>query len=645
MPIFESIGEWVEDSAERREERQERRQERRESRREAREERRTENEQTSEEAREMASAIYSDHLKARREAAKEAKGQMLDESKVVNGSKPILSVTVKGEAPLDGEDHLNVFWKENVDFLKNDSNFPSGGYVASYGFGNPSISSAEFEGINIGSRRGVVNINDPLGVWPEIVGKISRLSNGIGRGAPNIEVQYGWIGLKNGEDNVQKIWGIVNETNFEMDENGLMKLSMKFIEDSFTYMKSLKFMEMLDMYKTDPSTEGVDNDLRSADQMLKYIINNTSIGEQLAKNRIVLNFGACSQEEDDALKLEDYSVTFGDSFNEKMNALIAKALPPPEKANIEGIDWSYNVIRQRAIKLDNGGNFGENRSSFSANETEVIIEIDYDWEPTPNPSNTEDAHNSREFSNNAEFLGFISWKPDIEMMGSETVYGSRAGGAPSESKVFKKTALSFNIDLSTIKDLFARLGSEISEIITNFDDQDINFTKQNIESEIGKINTDTPAESADFSNFEVRRGVSNGLFGWDWTQRTIESSQDFEDRRTNIQAFTEMQAAASGQATSSDLRSPAAKQVMALIRRNVFKASTSILGDPTLGSIIEPNSGYFVTSIGTESYFSQYFSGLDWLFQRAVHKFSEDGTYKTDLELLGAPNIHNPSGT
>ena len=625
--------------------------------------------------REEAERIWQDHLKERRENTQAALNEIVKERNIDENSRPYLVVALKGIPP--AVDYLYPYYNNNVDFMNVDE-FPQGAYIARYGVGGldgggaetessfgGDIASAEFEGVNIGSRRGNITIVDPIGVWPEIISNLSRFSNGVGRGAPNIEIIYGWTGLRNQGDLVQKTWGIVIETNFEMDDNGLMRLNLKFVESSMETIKGIKFLEFKDMWTTDPSTEGVEDEKMTVNEMIDYFIENTSVGPQLAKNRILMKFGKCADDnEADRLKLEDYSVRYGDSFYSKLNSFIAKARPPKDKRDNEYMDWAYKVVRKKVRKLSSSdipgwgvyntststvdtpaGKFGKGRAQFFADVSEVITEIVYDWEPTPKPGE-DDANTSFEYTNNAEFIGYLNWRPDNE--GEDKYYDWGLGGAydvgSGVDKSRSKTMLDFNLDLSTLKALHGRIGAQLESVLTDFDEKDWEHISEAIEKNVGEINADTPIEDVVFSEDDIER-IDNGawwkatgfrrLFNADADMESIEDYEERKDSYVNLLKTIDT-------AKSNTNESPAVSQLRALINRNVFRATCTILGDPTLGSRIEPMSAYFVSNFMTPSYFSKYFSGKGWLFQKATHKFSEDGSYHTELELLGQPGMMIP---
>lgn len=173
------------------------------------------------------------------------------EQEIIPGTRPFLRVFFKGVKPKN--EYLKQFFDENIEFMNEVvEGAPKGSYVSTMGI---DILSAEFESEMLGNRRGTINIADPLGVWPEIMANISRFTNGRGRGLPSVLIQYGWADVGRGKgDNIKELMAIIRETNFAIDENGVMNLTVHFIEDSVERVKSLKFIKFEDMFATDPAT-------------------------------------------------------------------------------------------------------------------------------------------------------------------------------------------------------------------------------------------------------------------------------------------------------------------------------------------------------------------------------------------------------
>lgn len=308
------------------------------------------------------------------------------------------------------------------------------------------------------------------------------------------------------------------------------------------------------------------------------------------------------------------------------------------------------MVRQRTFKVDYAGttsgekSFGNGEAAFSAKMGDVVTELVYDWEPTPKPKEDDSENSASQFetTNNAVLIGYLNWRPDSE--GDDKVYDWGLGqtfDTPID-KSRSKDVLSISIDLSSLNSLFARIGSQIDEVLTNFDDQDWEYIRENIDEVVGDINVDTPSEDLTISADDLQRNLGKGLhlFGLNLNKRNDESEEDFQARRQTFEEI--LQQSDSINSNPNREESPVVSQIRALINRNVFKAKATIMGDPTFGSAIEPMSAYFISNFMAPTYFASYFSGKGWLFSKATHKFGDDGSYKTDLELLGQPDMFIP---
>ena len=114
-----------------------------------------------------------------------------------------------------------------------------------------------------------------------------------------------------------------------------------------------------------------------------------------------------------------------------------------------------------------------------------------------------------------------------------------------------------------------------------------------------------------------------------------EKDEEFQQRYNTVETLLELDANA--QSSEDSEGNPASSQIKALIKQLSFKANITILGDPGFGTYLEPARGYFISDFSGLGRFSGYLSGLPWIFLKATHKFGNDGTYKTDLELISEP--------
>lgn len=563
--------------------------------------------------------------------------EMQKEMYIIPGSRPFVRVYMKGYPPKS--DYLKEFYDENIGFMNNVvEGAPQGAYFATVG---KDIVSTEFEGETTGVRRGTVNITDPLAVWPEIMANISMFINGRGRGLPSILIQYGWMGLGLGQgDNIKELMAIIRETNFSIDENGVMNLTLHFVEDSIDRVRSLRFARFEDMYSTDPSTaeeagavgatrsssnrymsggiaggippgigetesSGEPNfDVSTVDGLINHMTEHTSIKEQLERYHIFINF----EETDDSVNvdLKDYTVRIGDSYISKVNKLISDAKKPD--GDYTKWDYRYHIKRKKIEPSDS------DKSNFETY-------IKYGWTATPRPDNDEDKEvKAKTMFDNSQHIGYLIWRVDPE---SETdSKNPKANVDSSLGGKYNKIALSVDIDLKMFDHLHALLNDEVSETVSKFDDKPWEFFSEDI-----KEHFDGGGREGDvMTDLELTRDR------WFEGGRGRERSDEFRDREKLWEELKEQY-----KKLRETEKGGVSSQIQSLISQFAFQAKVVILGDPAFGTTIEPYSAYFISNFETLGEFSSYLSGLPWVFKKATHKIDAEGTYKTELELQTIP--------
>lgn len=548
----------------------------------------------------------------------EHRNDIVKEINITQHSRPFFEVYIKGRRPT--KKVLEFFYNENIDFQNKiypDRRY-QGAYFCKYG---RDLTGIEFEAGAVGARRGTININDPLGVWPEIIGHVSDFSNGLGRGQPNMLIKFGWENLGTTsvfEDKVKEYYSIITETNFELDENGLMKLTINFQEGSINRLRTLKFLSLKDMYMTDPSTndELENNETKTIDELLDYILKNTSIGKQLARNKTILQFEECSDDPRDKLNMKDYSVRFGDSFYDLMNKLISKATPPEDT---EDKDWAYKMKTDR-LERANGNMtfFSGTEYEFEVNEGDIVHLIRYEWvstDKTENDNGADSAGTSLSVSHNAQYLGNIVLKNSFRGEEGSGDVDMTTGFAP-----YDKTALSFNLDMKPFGALYGVLNSQLQDTLKEFDTGDWNTLKEDVESFI------EGERSEDMSDFEATRNTS-------WVPFVGESEEKFEERKKLYDEIKNFSIESNTGEEGFKPNNPVASKLRTWTKQFPLQATVEILGDPVLGSEIEIGSGYFKMFFNTPSYFTDYLNGMEWLITGVKHKIDNDGLFKTELSL------------
>lgn len=560
----------------------------------------------------------------------EIKKHIVREKEITPSTRPWLKVLFKGNPPKKKNRPLSDFYNENADFLNNvrgfkqDSGFPKGAYEALLG---RDIDSAEFDGVTIGARGGQINIADPLGIWTQIIGNVSRHANGIGRDYPNIWIQYGWMSLKNGQkDEIHEVFGIIYETNFGINEDGIMTLTVHFREDYVDYLKGLRFLKLTDMINTDPSSVDNENKYKSPHELLQDLVDPsvTSVGEILKNRNIEVLFDPCLKNFNTKKLLNILDLRIGDKFEDKLDALLARAEPPEGEIDKKKFDYNYEVTDKIVVR----------------DGSSMKVKIRFGWKTIPREDNDEagDSKTAKEIweHENAVYVGALKWKANALADLEENKFSSETG-------VANKTLLSFNLDLKLFNALFALLSSELTESLGKFSDEDWKKIEKDVKRAIKSGATDLKNvqmkwRGKEIPNFEGQPEESGGLFknlinNGGLIDNMIESKGEAYKRNQMWEDFvdTVIEARESGYKDDTD---PVSAKMRALINKNTFKASATIMGDPTFGSFLQPHKGWFVLDVDGLSQFAGYLSGTPWVFAHSKHKFGSDGTYITEIEIM-----------
>lgn len=560
--------------------------------------------------------------------------EMVDEETIVSGSRPFIKLHLKGVPPNDNENVLQKFFDADISFLNGastyeNSDWPRGSYTALLG---RDIVEADFDAETLGTRRGTINITDPLGIWPEIIAKVSAHADRAGRGLPNIEVLFGWMDLNkyNGsEDKIQSVYGIITKTNFSLGENGVMSLTIHFVESAMDMLSNLKFLKFDDMLTVDPDSDESEIEEKLAPHAaINAIINNSSLKNKVKTSETNGDDGqslTLIMDETDAghknkVKMKDYTVRFGDSFYDKLQSIVSKAKPPanisvlgegdPVEVNEDENDYSYQIIRKKTYVPE-------------SEPDKIKSIIRYGWNVVPKEAEETGEQSGDQMFPGAFRIGNLSWKKVPNDMG-----GYRTGTGTARSEV-NKTALSVDIDLRSFTHLHALVQNRMNKYLNKLDDK----SWERIEENLGDIERDP---NADFTPDEVVESMERDS-NWfkDMFRNWGENEEDFEIRREAVVHLSDMQLDADE--SEDEVGTPASSQIRALIRQFSFQMKVTILGDPAFGTYLEPARGYFNSDFSGLGRFAGYFDGLKWLVMKATHKFSNDGTYKTELELRSTP--------
>lgn len=557
--------------------------------------------------------------------------EMVLENDIIPGSRPFIKVHLKGTQPNSNEPVLNKFYDNNIPFLNSvrstSGGFPQGSYVALLG---RDIVDAEFDAETLGTRRGHINITDPLGIWTEIIAKVSSHSDKVGRGMPNIEVIFGWIDLGGDEpDKIQSVYGLVTKTNFSLGENGVMSLTIHFVESAMDMLANLRFLKFEDMLSTDPDSDDNEiEDKETPNMALNKLINNSSLSTKVKTaisegdegQALTLIFDDCDDSSKNKVKMKNYSVRFGDKFYDKLQAIISKAKPPasisiegedqPHTVDTDANDYSYKIIEKKTYVPE-------------SDDGDIRSYIRYGWEVIPKEAE-ESPQNSDNIFPGASLIGNLFWK---KATSSSMIrqYDTSTSGLKSE---INKTALSVDIDLRSFAHLHALIQGQMNKYLNKMDDKDWKRTEEDL-SDIASHPRDGWSDEEVLASLDRDGGWFRDRFGWG------ENEEDYEERTENIVNLLEMSQDMDDSEDSEG--TPASSQIRALVRQFSFQMKTTILGDPAFGTYLPPARGYFISDFSGIGRFAGYLTGLKWLFMKATHKFSNDGTYKTELELRSTP--------
>lgn len=445
------------------------------------------------------------------------------------------------------------------------------------------------------ARRGSITIADPDGVWAQIMTFVGARSNSSRHsGKSNMKIDFGWAGLKGIKGNkIETIYALMYKTNYSLSNEGITTIEIEFIENVPGRLSSLRFYDPRDMLVVEDMVE-----LGKIHEMCEYLIENTSIKDQLEEYNIRITFEETYEDDAFELDADEFKIRMGDSFVSKINELIAKAVPPDKDNEDIVSSYEYDLIKNNADRTQ--------------------TTVNYYWKETP-ADTTEPSRDS---------VDRMYKRPN--MVEGPILLWKKQSAAWNE-----KTLISFDLDLKSMEYAWAMAQDEIDRILNQFDESDWETVQELIErQQENKELTVTGIPGKD--NFNVDLGnleERSGLFNLGSAQRFI-NRYNRRNPGSNIQEkFNELvEKFSSGRGVSA--------QAQAIINRNVFKAKATIIGDPAIGSnpFLRPYNMTFFTNLTNVGEFASYFNRR-WLLESVTHRISESG-FTTEIEIMGLPNTN-----
>jgi len=479
------------------------------------------------------------------------------------------------------------------------------------------IQNAEFDGVQIGARKGSITIIDPENTWSRAFDYIGYWKN-KNAGRPNMSIQFGWVDLKAGAergDMVQTIPAILLKTGFNMNENGIVTITLEFIENTERILDIVKFNKLEDLTLLNSEVNG-DLKKMSVKEILEFVIATDGIKAQLETFDIHLSFDDTFEMNDDKFGETgvDIKIRLGDTLGSKINEIISKATPDTTEKDFSDKGWllaSY-VMKDKEIKYKtvNG-------------KTHYHSYILFGWRYAVTDEGR--AGNLKKWQIEKYTMGVES-ESDIEELKGPTLLWKKQSMNYSE-----KTLLTFDVDLKMLDYATSMIKSELDTKLSQFNEEDWGKIAEVVQQIQEKGDTDAKAlltmnpqqlsekATSEGKSFGLSYDVGAHIFGWG-------ISEDDKARTQIIDEFNEVLRNSSSNVT---------KAIGAIIHNNVFKAKAKIMGDPSFGTDYTMFNVYFDSDFNGAGSFAAFFT-RKWLLTKVSHKI-EEGSYFTELEIMALP--------
>jgi hypothetical protein len=537
-------------------------------------------------------------------------------------------------------------------FLKKSDSSPDNYYDSSthrFTIAKEYITDAEFEGVCVGARKGKITLKDPFGDWL----KIFILTGGQRNDQRyqsycNFEINWGWEGLKDPQPQVggdiQRLYGIIYTTSYDTDNVIGDTVTISFIESGEDFLGTLVFNDPTDTLllngdleankhiSTNSGSKAL-NDC-TVSEVLTYIWKNSqSIKRALGDNPMVnVWFGDTSDKPSNG-KYSTNKIRFGDSVMDKINELIAMAEPPKalKDAQVQAtkekksLSYSYEIISSFMEPGTQGG------------KPVVKKTINFDWRRYDQAENQKPEDMDLFKNANAGPIIYLKKYPnDTDTgVGSRGAMSGKLGVNVSGNDSFSrfKYAIELKIDLKNFDYVSALGKGKTDEILANYSQEDFKIIQETIE-EIAKKNNNGNVDFSKFrswgnpSIFDVSKDkIHSGFLGFG--KESDEAVQKRKKLYTDF--YNEITNGAEGYTNPS-----VEAQIKGILSNNVFNATVTVMGDPSLGTIYLPNQFYFYIDTSNLSGATSEMDFFRWMMKKVTHHLQE-GKFTSSLELYSLP--------
>ena len=235
----------------------------------------------------------------------------------------------------------------------------------------------------------------------------------------------------------------------------------------------------------------------------------------------------------------------------------------------------------------------------------------YDWRASP-----EDAGDTKDQNSPIIPNAMIMWA------GPTLLYkGMRKKGS-------EKVLLGWTSDLSSYPAILQLLGTTLNSTMKTYVEDDW----KNLESALNKgyIENNTSKHTTPYiASQTAAYAVGDGGAGEVDTQAALKMIN-------SLGSSTDQQNGAMLSMNSN-------AQIRSVIRNNLFNATATIMGDPSMGYLFIPMSSVLVTDFSAVIALASDFFSRGWYLGTSTHKF-EAGKYTTELKIVGFPSVNSPVG-
>jgi len=436
------------------------------------------------------------------------------------------------------------------------------------------IKEATIEGATPLSRTGDIKCIDPLNILPDYLTRLGAYTNSfMGAMNPNISVEFGWRGIIGQGLVVRSVTGLITKTAFDITAEGITTVDIHFIETAVEVLQRIKFMNANDIQYIF-KCEKLKN--MSAGGKLSWLFDvNQSPNlsiHEILKRSNIKLWNVASRTDDKPDGIP-LEINFGDSLIDVINSLCAKA----EHTKVEGKNYSYERLKVYTV--------------YDPKVGKDISHIYYGWRGSPDiEAGFEDKFDDLPLE------GKLKWKSSTS--------NKWENGQIKESW---KQILTWTSDLNTKTHIIHQAQDALTEKLRDFEQKDID--------EINKGIRDRGME-------EITRTESGMIFT---------DGRDAERRNKLRTTMTDIIKAEFGMEDKSKNN-----QMAAILNNNVFKATATIMGDPTIGTDYGAYERKFITDFSNVGGLGNVFGDRFWTFTKSRHIFTE-GSYTTEMELLSYP--------